>query len=146
MQALLEAGLNSVRISIFSLDEARFRAYYRPVGYGLEQVVECAALARRAGAQVTVNLLTFPGISDSRDEIERLIALVAGHGVHQVQLRTLNVDPLWLLRRLPDRTLGIGMRRFIEELADRCPGLKLGNFTRPWHPAPRAEAAALAIR
>jgi pyruvate-formate lyase-activating enzyme len=141
MEAMLEAGLNSVRISLFSLDDARFRAYYRPVGYGLAQVLECAALAHRAGAQLTINLLTFPGVTDSPDEIERLADLIGAHGVHQVQLRTLNVDPLWLLRRLPDRTTGIGMRRFVRELRSRRPGLRLGNFTRPWHPARPSEAA-----
>ncbi|TMD12279.1 MAG: radical SAM protein [Chloroflexi bacterium] len=141
MQALLRAGLNSVRISLFSLDDTRFRAYYRPVGYGLEQILECAALVHRAGAQLTVNLLTFPGVTDAPDEIARLQAFIAAHGVHQVQLRTLNVDPLWLLGRLPEPTAGIGMRRFVEELRSITPGLKLGNFTRPWleqHPDPAA--------
>jgi pyruvate-formate lyase-activating enzyme len=144
MEALLEAGLNSVRISLFSLDEARFRAYYRPVGYGLPQILECAQLVHRAGAQLTINLLTFPGLTDSPDEVERLLAFIRAHGVHQVQLRTLNVDPLWLLRRLPDRTAGIGMRRFLGQLRRRCPGLRLGNFTRPW-PAGRAAPLAAAL-
>ena len=33
------------------------------------------------------------------------------------------------------------MRRFVEELRSITPGLKLGNFTRPWleqHPDPAA--------
>jgi uncharacterized Fe-S cluster-containing radical SAM superfamily enzyme len=128
----MDAGLNSIRISIFSLDDARFRAYYRPVGYGLDQVGECAALMLKGGGQVTINLLTFPGITDAPDEIEALIAFVERYGVNQVQLRSLNVDPLWLLERIPDRTSGIGMRRFVEELRRRCPQLQLGNFTRPW--------------
>ena len=129
---LMEAGLNSIRISIFSLDEGRFRAYYRPVGYGLAQVAECARLIHEGGGQLTVNLLTFPGITDSPGEIEALVAFVERYGVNQVQLRSLNVDPLWLLERIPDRTTGIGMRAFVEELRRRCPQLQLGNFTRPW--------------
>ena len=137
LRRLVEAGLNSIRISIFSLDEARFRAYYRPVGYGLEQVAECADVIAEAGGQVTVNLLTFPGISDSRPEIEALVGFIGRHRVNQVQLRSLNVDPHWLLARIPDRTRGIGMRAFVRELAARCPGLRLGNFTRAWTvPAP----------
>jgi pyruvate-formate lyase-activating enzyme len=132
LRRLIDAGLNSVRISIFSLNDARFRAYYRPVGYGLEQVAECADLMARAGGQVTVNLLTFPGISDAPEEIEKLVRFVQQHGVHQVQLRSLNVDPHWLLARIPDRTAGIGMRAFVQNLTERCPGLQLGNFTRPW--------------
>lgn len=129
---LLSAGLNSARISIFSLDDESFRAYYRPVGYGLEDVIACADTLRDAGAQVAVNLLTFPGISDRSAEIEALVAFVHDHGVHQVQLRSLNVDPVWLLRRIPERSPGMGMRAFLRELRRRCPELRLGNFTRPW--------------
>jgi pyruvate-formate lyase-activating enzyme len=137
LRRLVEAGLNSIRISIFSLDHARFRAYYRPVGYGLDQVAECADVIAAAGGQVTINLLTFPGISDSRPEIEALVAFIVRHRVNQVQLRSLNVDPHWLLARIPNRTRGIGMRAFTRELAARCPGLHLGNFTRAWTvPAP----------
>lgn len=137
LRRLIDAGLNSVRISIFSLEDERFRAYYRPVGYGLEQIGQCAELMAAAGGQVTINLLTFPGISDARPEIDALIAYVQQHRVHQVQLRSLNVDPHWLLERIPNRTRGLGMRAFARELAARCPGLQLGNFTRAWTvPAP----------
>jgi pyruvate-formate lyase-activating enzyme len=137
LRRLVDAGLNSVRISIFSLDDKRFRAYYRPVGYGLEQVAQCAEVVAAAGGQVTINLLTFPGISDAPSELEALVGFVREHGVHQVQLRSLNVDPHWLLRQIPDPTRGIGMRAFVRELTERCPGLQLGNFTRPW---PRPDA------
>jgi pyruvate-formate lyase-activating enzyme len=132
LRRLVDAGLNSIRISIFSLDDERFRAYYRPVGYGLEQVAECASVVAAAGGQVTINLLTFPGISDASPEIEALVAFVQVHGVHQLQLRSLNVDPHWLLARIPRPTRGIGMRPFVRELTARCPGLALGNFTRAW--------------
>jgi pyruvate-formate lyase-activating enzyme len=132
LRRLVDAGLNSVRISVFSLDDVRFRAYYRPVGYGLDQVNECADVVGSAGGQVTINLLTFPGISDSMPELEALTAFVQRHGVHQVQLRSLNVDPHWLLARIPRPTEGIGMRAFVRELAARCQGLQLGNFTRSW--------------
>lgn len=141
LQRLVDAGLNSVRISIFSLDEARFRAYYRPVGYGLDQVRSCADVVAGRGGQVTINLLTLPGISDAPAEIDALADYIRDHGVHQVQLRTLNVDPLWLLARIPERTEGIGMRPFVKELASRCPGLRLGNFTRRWGPPVAAVSA-----
>src|SRR5207245_2054551 len=93
LRRLVDAGLNSVRISIFSLDDKRFRAYYRPVGYGLEQVAQCADLVAGAGGQVTINLLTFPGISDAPSELEALVLFVREKGVHQVHVGSLNVDP-----------------------------------------------------
>jgi pyruvate-formate lyase-activating enzyme len=132
LRRLVDAGLNSIRISIFSLEDARFRAYYRPVGYGLEQVADCAEVIAASGGQVTINLLTFPGISDAPDEINALVAFVKQHRVHQVQLRSLNVDPHWLLAQIPHPTRGIGMRAFVAQLKARCPGLRLGNFTRSW--------------
>lgn len=132
LQRLIDAGLNSARISIFSLHDERFRAYYRPVGYGLGDLEACAALLAEAGAQLTINLLTFPGVTDLPDELDALVAFVERFGVHQIQLRSLNVDPLWLLRRLPSLPPGTGMRAFVQALSRRCPGLRLGNFTRPW--------------
>ena len=132
LRRLVGAGLNSIRISIFSLDDGRFRAYYRPVGYGLEQVAECADIVSRSGGQVTVNLLTFPGITDAAPEIDLLVDFIHRHAVQQVQLRSLNVDPHWLLDRIPSPSRGIGMREFVDVLQARCPDLQLGNFTRPW--------------
>jgi len=142
LRRLVDAGLNSVRISVFSLDDTRFRAYYRPVGYGLDEVAECASVVAAAGGQVTINLLTFPGISDSPSELDALVSFVQRHGVHQVQLRSLNVDPHWLLERIPQPTRGIGMRKFVRQLIERCPDLHLGNFTRPWPAIERQPAWA----
>ena len=132
LQRLVDAGLNSVRISVFSLDDTRFRAYYRPVGYGLDEVAECASVVAAGGGQVTINLLTFPGITDAPPEIDTLVRFIHRHGVHQVQLRSLNVDPQWLLDRIPQPTRGIGLRKFVRQLTERCPDLQLGNFTRRW--------------
>ena len=142
VRRLVEAGLNSIRISIFSLEDAAFRAYYRPVGYGLEHVAESADAVGAAGGQVTINLLTFPGVTDVPEEIDRLVSFVERHGVHQLQLRSLNVDPHWLLDQLPRRAAGIGMPEFVGTLRTRCPELRLGNFTRPWPPVERSPAWA----
>jgi molybdenum cofactor biosynthesis enzyme MoaA len=142
VRRLVEAGLNSIRISIFSLQDAAFRAYYRPIGYGLEEIAQTADVVSAAGGQVTVNLLTFPGVTDVPDEIDRLVEFVERHGVHQVQLRSLNVDPHWLLERLSRRAGGIGMPEFVTALKTRCPNLRLGNFTRPWPLVERSPAWA----
>ncbi|HEY9289613.1 MAG TPA: radical SAM protein [Candidatus Dormibacteraeota bacterium] len=142
VRRLVDAGLNSIRISIFSLEDAAFRAYYRPVGYGLEEIAQTADAVAAAGGQVTINLLTFPGVTDVPDEIDRLVDFVERHGVHQVQLRSLNVDPHWLLERLSRRAGGIGMREFVTALETRCPYLRLGNFTRPWPLVERSAVGA----
>lgn len=142
VRRLVEAGLNSIRISIFSLENAAFRAYYRPIGYGLDDIAKSADAVAAAGGQVTINLLTFPGVTDAADEIDRLVEFIERHGVHQIQLRSLNVDPQWLLDRLPRRERGMGMAEFVGALKARCPSLRLGNFTRPWPLVERSPAWA----
>jgi pyruvate-formate lyase-activating enzyme len=132
---MIHAGLDAARVSIFSFSDDLFRAYYRPRDYGLEEVHETIAALKRGGCQVALNLLTFPGVTDDAGEVEALEEAISRHGIDQVQTRSLNLDPLWLLRRLPRRTQGIGMERMLARLQANFPGLRVGNFTLP---APRA--------
>ncbi len=140
---LARAGLNSARISVFSFTPALFTAYYRPRGYTIEDVVASARRLREHGCQVAINLLTFPGVTDAPQEADRLVATCAAVGVDQVQLRTLNCDPLWLLDRLPPLAPGPGLAALVGRLRRELPQVQLGNFTRPVEapPAPTAEAA-----
>ncbi len=132
LRRLIEAGLNSCRISVFSFREELLRAYYRPRGYGLAEVLACARVARELGCQLTINLLTFPGVTDLPDEAALTIRRLGELDVQQLQLRSLNVDPSWLLSRLPASTARpLGLRKFVERVRVELPGLKLGNFTRP---------------
>ena len=131
LEQLIRAGCTSVRISAISFRDSVFRAYYRPVGYGLEEVIACGRLMCRAGGQVCLNLLTFPGVTDSPEELEATTAACREMGVAQVQWRTLNVDHDWLLDGLPELAPGIGMAAALATLRERLPGVAHGNFTRP---------------
>jgi pyruvate-formate lyase-activating enzyme len=131
LRRLIEAGCNSVRISAISFGDAVFRAYYRPAGYGLEEVVECGRVMRAAGGQVCLNLLTFPGITDSPEELELTVHACREMGVGQVQWRSLNVDHDWLLEVLPPTAPGLGMLEALDHLRRELPGVAHGNFTRP---------------
>jgi pyruvate-formate lyase-activating enzyme len=135
LERLIDAGCNSVRISAISFDEPVFRAYYRPVGYTLDDVLACGRAMARAGGQVCLNLLTFPGLSDSPEELERTAQACREMCVQQVQWRSLNVDHDWLIRVLEQRGVelasGIGLRRAYTRLRDMLPGVRHGNFTRP---------------
>ena len=128
---MVATGCDSVRISAISFTDAVFRAYYRPVGYGLEDVIECGRLVKRAGGQVCLNLLAFPGITDSPSELEATITACAEMGVDQIQWRTLNVDHDWLIDELPPLEPGIGMAAALDTVRRRMPGVAHGNFTRP---------------
>src|SRR5262249_27225332 len=64
LEALFDAGLDSVRVSLNSAVKDLYEAYYQPIGYGWEQVEESIALARKRNAYVAINLLLFPGVTD----------------------------------------------------------------------------------
>ena len=143
LRRLIDAGCTSVRISAISFTDSVFRAYYRPVGYSLDDVLECGAVMRAAGGQVCLNLLTFPGLTDAPLELERTVAACRAMGVHQVQWRSLNVDHDWLCDVLRHRGVsldgGMGLRQAYERVREELPGVAHGNFTRPW---PRDESDA----
>jgi pyruvate-formate lyase-activating enzyme len=136
LRRLIDAGCNSVRISAISFTDSVFRAYYRPVGYTLDDVQECGRLMHDAGGQVCLNLLTFPGLTDSPGELERTAAACRAMGVHQVQWRSLNVDHDWLIDVLRRRGItldeGVGIDAAFSRLRAAMPGVEHGNFTRPW--------------
>lgn len=133
LDALFKAGLDAVRISLNSAVKDLYEAYYQPVGYGWEQVEASISLARRRGAYVALNLLTFPGVTDRQGEVEALAKLVRRHRVHQVQTRSLCIDPLQYLEVAHNRGAGgspLGIPRLLEELRKAHPPLLIGNFAR----------------
>ncbi len=131
LQRMIEAGCDSVRISAISFTDSVFRAYYRPIGYGLDEVIECARLMDRAGGQVCLNLLTFPGVTDTPAELDATVTACREMGVDQIQWRSLNVDHDWLAAELPALEPGIGMPTALATIRERLPGVAHGNFTRP---------------
>jgi wyosine [tRNA(Phe)-imidazoG37] synthetase (radical SAM superfamily) len=136
VKRMVEAGLDGARVSVFSFNQDMFAAYYRPKDYAIKQVHETLQVLRDGGCQVALNLLTFPGVSDDAGEIAALEAAIERHGIDQIQTRSLNLDPLWLLDQLPHRTRGIGMEAMLDGLRTRFAGLRVGNFTLPLRPQP----------
>jgi pyruvate-formate lyase-activating enzyme len=131
--SLIEAGLDACRISLNSASADLYQAYYRPVGYGLDQVIASIRLAKEKGAYVALNLLTFPGVSDREGEVERLRHLLEQTAVDQVQTRPLAIDPdvyMDLARSRGARGRAIGIRRLLAALREARPGLVIGNFAR----------------
>jgi pyruvate-formate lyase-activating enzyme len=137
---LVEAGLDSVRISLNSASPDLYAAYYRPVGYGLGDVVRSIRAAKERGAYVALNLLTFPGVTDREGEAERLCALVRDAGVDQVQTRPLAIDPDVYVDVARGRGAGgpaIGIRALVLALRSARPGVVVGNFSRARSERPR---------
>jgi pyruvate-formate lyase-activating enzyme len=130
---LVDAGLDSVRVSTNSASADLYGAYYRPTGYALADVVRALRTAKEKGAYVALNLLTFPGVTDREGEVERLCRLVAETGVDQVQTRPLAIDPDVYMEVARGRGAGgrpVGVRALVRALRAARPGLVVGNFSR----------------
>ncbi len=133
LDALFDAGLDAVRVSLNSAVKDLYEAYYQPVGYGWEQVESSIALCRRRGAYLALNLLLFPGVTDRSGEVEALSRLIQRYRVDQLQTRSLCLDPQQYLDVARDRGAGgkpIGIPRMLRALRQASPWLVIGNFAR----------------
>lgn len=131
---LKAAGLDSCRVSLNAAEKSVYESYYRPTGYGWEQVAETVREAKRAGLFVSLNLLVFPGVSDSPAQAKALIDFVAETKPDCIQTRNLCIDPAAYLGCLPDEERGedpIGMSVLLGELVRAHPKLKIGNYNVP---------------
>jgi len=124
---LIDAGLQAVRISLNSFRPEVYAAYYRPTGYALEDVLASVTLALAAGLRVSLNLLTHPGVTDDRAEVEAMETFLRAHPVALVQTRTLNIDPDVYFERVGRPAEPLGMRAALARI--RALGIALGNFT-----------------
>jgi pyruvate-formate lyase-activating enzyme len=124
---LIDAGLDAVRISLNSFRPGVYAAYYRPLGYGLEDVLASVRCASEAGLRVSLNLLTHPGVTDDVREIESAEALLTRVRVDMVQTRTLNIDPERYFAVAGRPIQALGMRHALQHL--KRLGVRVGNFT-----------------
>jgi len=127
---LAAAGVESIRVSLNSVLEDRYNAYYRPRGYRFADVVESLHRARRNGLFTMLNYLVYPGVTDRREELEALVALVESAGVDLIQMRNLSIDPTLYWQTLGLSGEGIGMKRMLDELKRRVPRIQYGYFNR----------------
>lgn len=126
LRRCIEAGLDAVRVSLNSFRPAAYAAYYRPIGYALDDVLASIRVAASAGARVSLNLLTHPGVTDEAAEVAAASAFLDEVPVAMVQTRTLNIDPQWYFETVGRPRNPLGMRQAIATLRART---QVGNFT-----------------
>jgi pyruvate-formate lyase-activating enzyme len=130
VDALAEAGIDSIRVSLNSVLDDRYNAYYRQRGYAFDDVVESLRRAKRAGLFTMLNYLVFPGVSDRREEVDALKVLIGEIGIDLIQMRNLSLDPSLYLGTLGVQGKGIGMTALLKELKATFPKLQFGYFNR----------------
>lgn len=131
LDRLFDAGLDSIRVSMNSVREKCYRAYFRPKGYRFTDVLESIALGIRRGRHVAINYLNMAGVTDSPEETAALFSFLEEYPIHQIQWRNMNYDPLRYLKAMakasPQGT-PIGMKNLVKQVKSRFPSLRHGYF------------------
>ncbi|MDQ2865708.1 MAG: radical SAM protein [Candidatus Eremiobacteraeota bacterium] len=123
----IDAGLQAVRISLNSFRSCVYAAYYRPLGYTLDDVLSSIRLAAGRGLRVSLNLLTHPGVTDDEEEVSAMSDFLRNVPVSMVQTRTLNIDPEIYFSAVGRPSNPLGMRHALEAI--RACRIGVGNFT-----------------
>jgi len=128
---LLDAGLQSIRVSLNSARPETYAAYYRPRGYAFADVLDSLQAAGRRGVAISLNLLTHPGVTDTPEEMQALADMLRAYPISMVQTRTLNIDPQMYFQAVGrPQERPYGMRSWLAWLKSNFDGLRVGNFTR----------------
>ena len=131
IRKLFDAGLDSVRISMNSVREQCYQAYFRPQGYVFDDVLNSISIALACKKFVAINYLNSPGFTDSPEEIDALIKFIRRFPINMIQWRNLNFDPLryWnIMNRVESTGKPLGMKKMLRRIKTRFPSLKYGYF------------------
>lgn len=129
MKKIVDAGLDSLRVSIISARDESYDAYYR-ASYSLSNVKESLRYALDHGVYVSLNLLHFPGFTDRAEELAAWQDFFRALPVQMIQMRNLNIDPSLFLQMMPKaKEEFVGTKVFMDKLHDEFPQLVIGSFS-----------------
>ena len=131
---LFDAGLDSLRISMNSVREICYHAYFRPNGYRFADVLKSIEVALANKKFVAINYLNSPGFTDTPQEIDALTEFLHTYPIHLIQWRNLNFDPIRYWRAMDAVAAHgepIGMGKLLNRIRKQFPKLKFGYFNPP---------------
>ena len=129
IKQIVDAGLDTMRVSIISAIPESYDAYYRS-NYKLDNVKESIRYALDHGIYVSLNMLYFPGFNDREDELAAWKEFFRELPVQMIQVRNLNIDPDAFLDIMPEQKAPfVGTRKFLSELKKEFPQLVIGSFS-----------------
>ena len=133
---LAEAGLDSIRVSLNSARPREHGLYYRPRGFGFEELRQSIREMKRRRRFVSLNYFICPGLTDSEPETSAFCQLIDTCRPDFIQLRNLNLDPDWYLETLqhPQGAKAIGIPAWLALMKKRFPALRYGYFNPPLRP------------
>lgn len=133
VEQLMQAGLNSIRVSMNSARADTYTKYYQPNNYKFEDIVESLRVVRKHGGWASINYFVFPGMTDSTEEYEALRELIKTTGLSMIQWRNFNIDPDWYLGKMSIADTGecMGIKQLMELIHEEFPEVKYGYYNPP---------------
>ncbi len=130
VKRLMEAGLNSIRVSLNSARPDIYTKYYQPNNYSFDDVVNSIKVVKEHGGWASINYFVFPGMTDNIDEVEALMQLISDTGLDMIQWRNFNIDPDWYLGKIGMTDTGefIGVKQMMQLIYNEFPDIKFGYF------------------
>ncbi|MBU2541632.1 MAG: radical SAM protein [Candidatus Omnitrophica bacterium] len=129
--SLFDVGLDSIRVSINSVQEEYYKRYYKPRGYEFKDVKHSLRIAKRMKGFVSLNYLTIPGFTDSEKESSAFKCFLNTYKIDMIQWRNLNIDPYAYLREIgfcPDGFKMTGIKELIDSILINFPDIMVGYF------------------
>ena len=128
IKKIVDAGLNSMRVSIISANADNYQKYYR-AGYKLDAVKNSIRYALDNGVHVSLNMLYMPGFNDRAEEFDAWKNFLTELSVQMIQVRNLNYDPDEFFKIMLSDKDFLGTKKFLRELQKNFPDLTIGNFS-----------------
>ena len=128
IKKIVDAGLDSMRVSIISARAENYQRYYR-AAYDLDAVKNSVRYALNGGVHVSLNLLYMPGFNDRADEFAAWKNFLTELPAQMIQVRNLNFDPDAFFAAMPRDDNFFGTKKFLRELKKNFPQLTIGNFS-----------------
>jgi wyosine [tRNA(Phe)-imidazoG37] synthetase (radical SAM superfamily) len=127
---LAKSGLDSLRVRLNSAQDRYYTKYFRPRNYRFEDVLRSIDIMKSQNRFVSLNYFVLPGFSDSEDEFDALCTLIRNHNPDFIQLRNLNMDPVWYFQSLafPNNSSALGIQKWYNMLKREFPSLGFGYF------------------
>ena len=128
IKKIVDAGLDSMRVSIVSARDESYQKYYR-AGYKLAAVKNSIGYALANGVHVSLNMLYMPGFNDRVEEFAAWKKFLTELPVQMIQVRNLNYDPDEFFNVMGHDENFSGTKKFLRDLQKNFPTLTVGNFS-----------------
>ncbi len=130
IEKLFSAGLDSIRVSINSMQKKYYDAYYRPTDYVFQDVISSMKIAQKKNKFVSINYLVMPGFTDRAKEVKALYRNLEKGYINMIQWRNLNYDPIKYFDNIgvKDKDETIGIKNLIKKVKNDYPTLMHGYF------------------